>query len=294
MCWDDQTNPTGRNSLLHLLSMIKLSVVIPSYKDPFLFKTVADLLKNSALGDALEIIPVFDGYEPDKSLIISDPRVRYVFRGENGGMRRAINTGIAVARGEYFMRLDEHCCFAPGYDKALTDACKENEVMTARRYFLDPEKWEVIQDKGYVDYERLTIQRVTETVRKFAGLPWREYSRAKQNVPIDETQAMQGSMWIANRAFFIKTVGELQTEGYGPLIQDSVEVCMKYWQASGRLMLNKQTWFAHKHRDFKRTHNNGSPENPAKNDDGYTYALSQWEPYYTDVLLPRWNQSFTS
>lgn len=120
---------------------MKLSVVIPSYKDPYLFKTIRDLLDNSELGDQLEIIPVFDGYWPTKDLIIEDPRVRYVHVGSNGGMRRSINTGIALARGEYFMRLDEHCCFAKGYDKELTDTCKENEVMTARRYYLDPEKW---------------------------------------------------------------------------------------------------------------------------------------------------------
>lgn len=293
MCWEDQTNPTGRNSLLHLLSMIKLSVVIPDYKDPFLFSTIRDLLKNSELGDALEVIAVHDGYWPSPELYVIDPRVRYVHVGSNGGMRRSINTGIAIARGEFFMRLDEHCCFAKGYDKALTDACKENEVMTARRYYLDPEKWEVMKDKGYVDYERLSIQRVTETTRKFAGLPWREMSKARAHIAIDETQAMQGSMWIANRKFFLKTVGELQTEGYGPLIQDSVEVCMKYWQAGGRLMLNKNTWFAHKHRSFSRTHNNGTTENPAKCDDGYTYALSQWEEYYTNELLPRWERYYS-
>ena len=265
---------------------IVLSVVIPSYKDKYHEKTVRDLLDNSELGDGLEIISVFDGYWPSWEMV-EDPRRRIVHLGKNRGMRGAINAGIAVAQGKFFMRLDEHCKFAKGYDKALTDACKENEVMTARRYFLDPEKWEVMEDKGYVDYEDLTIQNVSEQVRKFAGKPNRRKSEERKDVMVDETQAMQGSMWIANREFFLKTVGELQTEGYGPLIQDSVEVCMKYWKAGGRLMLNKNTWFAHKHRDFKRTHNNGTAENPAKCDQGYIYALEQWEDFF-NKLLPRW------
>ena len=29
----------------------------------------------------------------------------------------------------------------------------------------------------------------------------------------------------------------------------------KTWNAGGKLMLNKKTWYAHKHRDFNRTHN---------------------------------------
>ena len=267
---------------------MKISVIIPSYKDPYLFKTIQSLLDNSDLGDSLEVIAVWDGYYPTEG-IIHDKRVRYIHLGKNRGMRGAINAGIALARGEYFMRLDEHCTFGKGYDKILIDACKENEIMTARRYYLDPVKWEVMKEKGYVDYEDLTIQNVSENVRKFAGKPNREKMKAKKDVLIDETQAMQGSMWIANRKFFLKTVGELQTEGYGPLIQDSVEVCMKYWQAGGRLMVNKNTWFAHKHRSFSRTHNNGTTENPAKCDDGYTYALSKWEDYYKTVLLPKWS-----
>lgn len=269
--------------------MIKLSVVIPSYKDPYLFKTIRSLLDNSELGDQLEVIAVWDGYYPPADIIIEDPRVRYVHVGKNGGMRRSINTGIALARGEFFMRLDEHCSFGKGYDRILTENCKPNEVMTARRFFLDPVKWEVMQGEGFVDYEKLAIQEIAPGVRKFTGKPWHSRTDKRKDILIDETQAMQGSMWIANRKFFLKTVGELQTEGYGPLIQDSVEVCMKYWQAGGRLVVNKKTWFAHKHRTFNRTHNNGTAENPAKNEDGYAYALSQWEDYYTNVLKPKWD-----
>ncbi|MFA5990496.1 MAG: glycosyltransferase family 2 protein [Sphingomonas sp.] len=265
--------------------MIKLSVVIPSYKDPYLNKTIMDLLENSELGDALEIVVVCDGYWCTP---IDDKRVRYVHLGQNRGMRGAINAGVAVARGEFFMRLDEHCSFGQGFDKILTDACKENEVMTAVRYFLNPETWTVM-DLEPVYHERLDIVNVSEGVRKFHGKTWKKRDEEQKDVMVSETLAMQGSMWIAHREFFLKTVGELQTEGYGPLIQDSVEVCMKYWNAGGRLMLNKNTWFAHKHRSFKRTHNNGTAENPAKCEDGYTYALQQWEKYYTDVIRPKWN-----
>lgn len=271
------------------MSNIILSVIIPSYKDVYHEKTVRDLLDNSELGEGLEIVSVFDGYWPTWEMV-EDPRRRIVHLGKNRGMRGAINAGIAVARGKFFCRLDEHCKFAKGWDKELTDTCKENEIMTARRFFLDPVKWEVMDEKDYppVEHEKLVISNLGNGLRKFAGQRCRSRDKEQKDVPISEMTAMQGSMWIANREFFLKTVGELQTEGYGPLIQDSVEVCMKYWQAGGRLMLNKNTWFAHKHRSFPRTHNNGTPETPANCDQGYTYALEVWEDYYNKVIKPKW------
>ena len=271
---------------------IKLSVVIPSYKDKYNKNTVEDLLKHSELGDKLEIIVVMDGFYFPAEWIVDDPRVRYVHLGKNRGMRGAINAGVAVARGEFFMRLDEHCLFGKGYDRKLTRDCKYNQVMTARRYFLNPETWSIMEEKGYVDYEKLTIQNVSEGVRKFSGKPWKERTAKRQHVKIDETEALQGSMWIANREFFLKTVGELSTENLGPLIQDSVEVCMKYWKTGGKLMLNKNTFFAHKFRGFKRTHNNGTPENPAQYEKGYKYALDQWEDYYWKELRPNWDKKY--
>lgn len=259
---------------------------MPGYKDKYSQDTIRDILKNSQLGDQLEVIHVWDGFYPDFE-IVQDPRVRYVHLGKNRGMRGAINAGVSVARGEFFMRLDEHCCFGQGFDKILTDSCKENEIMTAKRFFLNPEKWEVMPDEP-IEHEKLVIRDLGNGVRKFAGQRWKSRDEKQKDIPISETLAMQGSMWIANREFYLKTVGELQTEGYGPLIQDSVEVCMKYWQAGGRLMLNKNTWFAHKHRSFNRTHNNGTLENPAKCEDGYTYALKIWEPYYNETIKTKW------
>ncbi|MFH1002148.1 MAG: glycosyltransferase [bacterium] len=270
---------------------IRISIIIPSYKDPLSMKTIRDLLDKSELGDQLEIIDVWDGFYPSFD-IIQDKRVRYVHLGSNRGMRGAINAGIAVARGEFFARIDEHCCFGQGWDRKLTRDCKPNWIMTARRYFLDPEKWQIMEEKGYVDYEKLTIQNVSEGVRKFSGKPWKERTEKRNKIKIDETEAQQGSLWVANRKFFLETVGELQTEGYGQLIQDSVEVSMKYWKAGGKLMLNKNTWYAHKFRGFKRTHQNGTKENPANCDDGYAYSLKQWEKYYWDELRPSWDEKY--
>jgi len=262
---------------------MKLSVVIPSYKDPYLKKHIYSLLDNSDLGDQLEIVVTLDGYWLAPEMIINDPRVKYIHLGKNVGMREAINTAVRAAKGEFLMRTDEHCMFSPGYDKKMTDSCKENWIMTARRFFLDPVKWEVME-LAPVDHEKLVIQGG----KKFAGQRWASRDEEQKDKMISETMAMQGSMWLMPRAWWNKVIVNLQTEGYGPLIQDSHEMVFKTWKAGGKLMINKDVWFAHKHRSFSRTHNNGTKENPAKNEDGYAYALKVWKDYYENEIKPKW------
>lgn len=270
------------------MNNIKLSVIIPSYKDPLLHKTIDSLIEKSELGDKLEIIPVLDNYWPVEK-IREDSRIKVIHRGSNGGMRRAINTGMRLASGEFVMRLDEHCDFGQGYDRILTDECGENQIMTAIRYFLDPVKWEVM-DIEPITYEKLKIQRDKEgNAVKFAGQRWRSRDKERKDIPVDETTAMQGSMWIMPRQWWKNVIGELQTEGYGPTYQDSTEVTMKTWQAGGKLMVNKNTWFAHKHRNFPRTHNEGSPENPSNKVESWKYALDTWKDYYESDIKPRFN-----
>ena len=256
-----------------------LSIIIPSYHDPLLIKTVESLLEN-AEGD-IEIICILDGYW---TAPLDDPRVRVVHLGHNRGMREAINAGVAVAGGDYLMRMDEHQIVGKDYDRILTETCKDNWIVTPKRYFLDVKKWEIM-DLEPVESCKLIIAGNPE---KFTGKHWKEHEEKHRNDMIYETMAMQGSCWFMKKSWWNKVIKELQTEGYGPLIQDSHEMVFKTWQAGGKLMVNKNTWHAHKHRSFKRTHRSGSPENPKNEALGYAYALKVWREYYTNVIKPRW------
>ena len=97
------------------MNNIKLSCIIPSYKDPLLHSTIDSILKNSKLGNGIEVIVTLDGYWPHD--IHPDERVKYIHLGKNVGMREAINTGVRVAKGDYLMRTDEHCIYAEGFDR---------------------------------------------------------------------------------------------------------------------------------------------------------------------------------
>lgn len=254
-----------------------LSVVIPSWKDPLLIKTIDSLLEN-AEGE-IEIIAVLDGYWPEFPLR-EDSRVKYVHLGKNVGMRGAINAGVLASRGEFIMRTDEHCIFAKGFDKTLTESCQPNWIVTARRFYLDPVKWEVM-DMPPVDYEELVIQTIGKG-KKFTGKP----SKDRFDNSIHEVHAMQGSMWVMPRAWWDSTIGELQSEGYGTHLQDSHEMVFKTWKAGGKLMMNTNTWFAHKHAQFPRTHNYGGEEAARS----IKYSYDTWNEYYRE-LKRIWNQS---
>lgn len=264
---------------------IKLSVVIPSYKDPLSMKTVRSLLDTSELGNRLEIIVVWDGYYPDFD-IIEDSRVRYIHLGKNVGMREAINQGVSIARGEFIMRSDEHCKFAQGFDKVMVYNCKKDWITTATRYFLDPVKWEKM-DNEPVNYEKLVIQDCDNGVKKFSGQRWRGRDKRNASKQLDQTMAMQGSMWVMSREWWDKAIKKLQTEGYGPAYQDSTEMIFKTWKAGGKMVLNKKTWYAHKHRSFSRTHQEGTKENPWIREKSWMYTIKLWESYYEKVIRKR-------
>jgi glycosyltransferase involved in cell wall biosynthesis len=254
-----------------------------AYKEPYLNQTVKSLLDNSELGDQLEVIVALDGYWPAEPMI-QDPRVRFVHFGANRGPKGCFNAIYNMSRGEYVMRLDCHCMFGKGYDRILCEDCGEKDFITARRYFLDPVKWEKM-DLEPVDYEKLVIQ----DDKKFSGQRWDTRTKERKDIMVDETQAMQGSMWVVSRKWFDKVCnGQLQEEGYGPAYQDSTEVSMKSWKNGGRLMLTKNTWFAHKHRDFPRTHQEGTPENPWKREDSWAFALNEWKDFYLTEVKPKW------
>lgn len=253
-----------------------LSCIIPSYKDPLLNKTIQSILDN-AEGE-IEIICVLDGYWPEK--IIENPKVKYLHLGKNRGMREAINAGVSISKGEFIMRTDEHCMFSKGFDKIVTENMQDNWIVTMRRFYLDPVKWEKM-DIPPVDYERLVIQSVGDG-KKFTGLP----SPAPTDEKIAETQAMQGSCWIMKRSWWDKVIGRLQIEGYGPHLQDSHEMVFKTWKAGGKLMVNRNAWFAHKHVSFPRVHNYGGKEA----EEAVKYSFRTWEPYYRE-LKQQWKQS---
>jgi glycosyltransferase involved in cell wall biosynthesis len=130
-----------------------LSVIIPSRQPEFLQRTINDLLVKSE--GKIEIIVIFDGIWPE-TMLENDQRVRIIHQGtthNNLGMRAGINAGVAIAEGDYIMKIDEHCLVSQGYDKRLEQTCEDDWLVVPRRYRLDVESWKIIEDgRSPIDY----------------------------------------------------------------------------------------------------------------------------------------------
>ena len=229
-----------------------LSIIIPSKNEIFLQKTVEDILQK-ARGD-IEVIPILDGYWPTPPLK-DDKRVKILHLGQAGGMRNAINSGVAISNGEFIMKCDAHCMFDEGFDVKLQADIEDNWVVIPRRKRLDAENWS-IQDVGKpdVDYEFLSFPYWKLDEVGIHGTVWTDRIRQRLNKPeydIDDNPGFQGSCWFMHKKHFNECLEGMQEEGYGTFIGEPQEIGMKTWLSGGRLVVNKKTWYAHLHKGRK-------------------------------------------
>ncbi len=222
----------------------KVSVVIPSRNEEYLQATVTDVLSKAA-GD-IEVIVVLDGYNP-KPLLTPDPRLIQLHKEAPEGMRRGINSAVAVATGKYIMKLDAHCMLDDGYDTKLAANCEENWVSVPRRYRLDPKNW-VLRGlaRPPVDYQYIACA----ANHNFRGVEWkkRNSNKSLHSVMIDDLMTFQGSCWFMHRDYFYE-LELLDHDNYGPMGKEAQEISLKCWLSGGRVIRNKNTWYAHYHKN---------------------------------------------
>jgi len=225
-----------------------VTVVIPSRNEPYLKKTIQDLLLKAS--GQIEIIAVLDGYWPAITEFVNDPKVTYIHFSTPRGMRNAINSGVSIAKGDYILKTDAHCMFDKGYDVKLIADCQDNYVCVPRRWALDPVKWEIEEKnpKYPIDYMYLNGE--------FHGSPWHEKNKdedLKIRV-IDDLMSSQGSCWFMKKDYFHEL--ELMDESlFGTFASEFQEIGLKCWLSGGRVIINKKTWYAHFHKVIGRGYN---------------------------------------
>jgi len=246
-----------------------LSCVIPSRNERYLPETVADLLHN-AVGD-IEILPVLDG--PPFVPLPDDPRVKVIRHDTPQGMRPSINDGVAQAQGDYLLKCDAHCSFAPGFDRVLLDEIDANWVVVPRRYSLNPVTWErdlrdPPRDAHYLCFPFTHRPDKPPVLR---GLTWKERARARAEILLDEDMTSQGSCWVMSRPQWGR-IGPLDREHYGPFVSEFQEIGMTTWLGDGRVMVNKKTWYAH----WYKREGQGYAVSARQNREGLAYNLDYW------------------
>jgi len=219
-----------------------VSIIVPAYREPYLNKTVDSLLKN-AEGE-VEILVILDGQVPEEP-VITDPRVKITVLPKNLGMRASLNAGFTKATGEFIMKVDAHCNFAPGYDRILSEDCQENWLMIPRRYSLREDTWDRNEKLPKRDYHYLCFPGASNQGYGYSFQVQNWPVTGKDDILIDDTMAFQGSCFMANRKYFMDHVGLLDDVHYGSFVHDQQETGLKYWLGDGEVKVNKKTWYSH-------------------------------------------------
>ena len=263
-----------------------VSVIIPARNEPFLSKTIKDILAKAK--GAIEVIVILDGYWMKPEEIVEDKRVVYIHYGDARGMRNGINMALNISHGKYIMKSDAHCMFDEGFDvklkadvpvyERLIDelTTEDNWIVIPRRLRLDPVNWcinaETI-DKPPVDYEFLSSPDYDGA----KGNIWNERTVERINKPeylIDETPSFQGSCYFCTRNHFLNTLGGLSEVGYGSFVREAQEIGLKTFMSGGRVLVNKKTFYAHLHKGTK--FGRGYYIDKMKMIDGNKYCDSIW------------------
>jgi len=248
-----------------------LSVVIPNRNSPFLTKTIEDLLAK-AEGE-VEVIVNVDEQRPET--LVEDHRVTYLFNDSPIGLRAGINACVAKAKGDFIMKIDDHCLVGQGYDRILIENHQPNWVQIPRRYALDAENWQIedrSDDKYPIDYMYIDFPRKGKAHDDgMHGVPWKERREEHKDLEIDDTPSMQGSCYFMSTVHFIYFLKGLNETGYGQFSQESQEIGFKTWLGGGEVKVNKKTYYAHLHKGNRYGKMYNIP-----NWNQYTKEASEW------------------
>lgn len=259
-----------------------LSVVIPSRSPQYLQRTVDDLLEKA--GGEIEIIVVLDGIWHQ---LKDDPRVVVIHHGEvhnNIGMRGSINLGMAIARGDYVMKVDEHTMVGKDFDLILSADCEDNWVVVPRRRRLEPDTWELIEDgRPPVDYMKLDYPyaKPHDKTQGLHGAEDRKRYEERKDIMVDDLMTMQGSAYYMKKSYWDELFPNgLEDDKYGPFTQEAQEISNKAWLSGGQVKVNKNTFYAHFHKG-KRGKGYGFTTEQYKrhaeqNEKGRIYCIEYW------------------
>lgn len=251
--------------------MSKVSVIIPARSEKLenICKTLDSILDN-ARGE-YEVIIGFDGESINKEqlftkngeLFSEKMELKIISFPSTVGIKTNLNAMAAMATGKYLYKSDAHCKFSKGFDEILQQDMQEDWIVTPRFYVLDGQTWEW-QDDRFYDYFYLCCPFTDPKGFRFkAGGHWPErtqerlvdtfYSRGVgDSTPwpthIDETPQIHGSGWFMTRDRYFELGGFPNIDPSGHA-QEPIWLALKNWLAGGKVMVNKNCWYAHMHKN---------------------------------------------
>lgn len=256
------------------MEQVDLSILIPARNEIFLKKTVENLLEN--IRGNTEIIVVMDGGWIDPPLEDNE-RVTIIEHNQSVGQRQGTNEACKLARGKWVMKIDAHCAVDEGFDVKMMKAMEGHDdwTMLPTMYNLHAFNWKCKkcgnewyqsptpkecqlpgENKGKNPecdgkifekkiYWKPRKSRRSECYRFDTTLHfqyWNKYGK-NQDGDIIETMSAQGSCFMLTKKRYWEL--DISEEEFGSWGQQGTEVACKTWLSGGRLVTNRNTWYAH-------------------------------------------------
>ena len=136
------------------------------------------------------------------------------------------------------MRLDAHCIVAEGIDEELIKCHESGNTVLAMRYELKSSNW-TRREKTDCPYRYLSHPDSDEK-GGLRGLAWPQWAEGHKDEQIGETMTISGSNWLMEREQFWGL-----DEKHGTFGQEGVEISCMTWLSGGKVLVNKNTWYAH-------------------------------------------------
>lgn len=261
--------------------MSKVSIIIPARNEKYLLRTLQDIYEK-ATGDFEVIVGFNGGPTQEQSKFLNQhpyPNFKWYSALPQIGLKPMVNKIASMATGKYLLKADAHTMWGEGFDEILQADMEDNWVVTPRFYVLDAEKWQV-QDERFYDYFYLCCPFTDKRGLRFkAGGHWLERTQDRLNKHyynsinypdgLDETPQMHGSGWFVNRDYFLNTLGGFPEADPLGHAQEPIWLGLKNWLIGGKLMVNKNTWYAHLHQDSNQR---GYPEDKTHTEETYKWT----------------------
>src|SRR3990167_10013965 len=209
-----------------------LSVLIPARNEKFRSETVDDIFKHSEAD--VEVVVGYDGlgYHQSNDNVRSEYLANKLFSENNErltvtyselliGQRAMTNKLANLAKSDYLLKIDAHCSFSQGFDKAMledVEDASENDLLAIDLRDLDVENWRIKP-------EPLTSQVVFDTDFELKSAP-------EKPGLIVETQCIHGLGFVVSRKKFFEL--NLVDESFGSWGLMGLEVPLKIWLSGGK------------------------------------------------------------
>lgn len=267
--------------------MSKISIIVPARGErPENLQRTLESIKNTATGE-YEVIVGFDG-PPYCDFNCGIENIEFVNFPRVVGIKTNITAMCAMATGKYIYKTDAHCSFSNGFDEILQADMRDDWIVMPRFYVLDGNTWQW-QDDRFYDYFHLCCPFIDPRGFRFkAGGHWPERTQERIGDPLDETPQIHGSGWFMTKDRYFELGGFPNIDPYGHA-QEPIWLALKNWLAGGRVMVNKNCWYAHLHQQGNKR---GYHMDHAQETKSYDIAAKYWVADKWDDTWPEKKMTF--